>query len=303
MAPEADIPAEISGINSTLSSNGASGKPIWLTEQGMVSDGDGYTLPSVSEQDAAQIYVRDVVTAASQGVPRFFWFCADVTPTYGSTVLYGNYVPRPRLTALAACASFTEGMPYQKSYTPSGANTYAYMFKGTSQATCVIWNPCSGMTVTLGIVPSKIQAFDTMGNPLTVGSANGGASSTIQIAFQRPAYIQCNVADYSTLDSALTGMQVASLSPVSVTATPVVGGIQVTLTGTSRTAADGIVSLVPVASKTPTGWPAAQHFQSLALGQSITMRFSVPNKSGVKSVQVIAGTLRLATFTFPYTGH
>ena len=304
MLPEINIPSDVSGIKSVLSSGGASGKPIWFSEAGMMSDDDGYELPSISEQDAAQIAVRDFVVSAAQGVQRFFWFCADATPTYGVTIFYGNYVPRPRLAAIAACASFIEGMPYQKSYTPSGANTYAYMFEGTSQATCVVWNTVSAMTLTLAIAPGKIQAFDTMGNALTVGSANGGASSTIQIAAERPAYLQCNVADYSTLDSAVGGMQVATLAPISVTASPVVGGVQVTVTGTgsTETPADGVVSLVPAASKTPAGWPAAQRFQSLALGQSITLRFSVPNKAGVKSVQVSAGSLRMATYTFPYTG-
>ena len=232
-----------------------------------------------------------------------FGSCADVTPTYGFACFYGNYVPRPRLTALAACASFIEGMSYQKSYTPSSTNTYAYFFKGTSAATCVIWNTGSGMTLTLAIAPTKIQAFDTMGNSIPVGSANGGASSTVQIAVERPAYIQCAVGDYSTLDSALTGMQVATLAPVSVVATQVVGGVQVTVTSTSQASVDGIVSLIPVASKTPSGWPAAQRFQGLALGQTATFRFTVPNRSGVKSVQVVAGNLRMATFTFPYTGH
>ena len=305
MLPEINIPSDVSGIKSVLSSGGASGKPLWFSEAGMMSDDDGYELPSISEQDAAQIAVRDFVVSAAQGVQRFFWFCADATPTYGVTVFYGNYVPRPRLAAIAACASFIEGMPYQKSYTPSGANTYAYLFKGTSQATCVVWNTVSAMTLTLAIAPGKIQAFDTMGNALTVGSANGGALLTIQIAAERPAYLQCNVADYSTLDSALGGMQVTALAPISVTASPVVGGVQVTVTGTgsTETPADGVVSLVPVASKTPSGWPAAQCFQSLASGQSIILRFSVPNKAGVKSVQVTAGSLRTATYTFPYTGH
>ena len=76
----------------------------------------------------------------SQGSQRFFWFSADNPPTYGFSVTFGDYIPRPRLAALNACASFLEGMTYQKSYIPSGKTTYAYMFKGTSNGVCVMWN-------------------------------------------------------------------------------------------------------------------------------------------------------------------
>ncbi len=300
--PEASYPATLTAIKNTMSAGGAGGRPIWDSEQGLVGDDDGYTLPSNSEVDVAQLYTRDVVSANSQGSQKYFLFCADVTPTYGMSVFFGNYVPRPRLAALNACASFIDGMPYQKSYTPTGTNTYAHLFKGTSAATCVVWNTCSGMTLTLAIAPGKIQAYDTMGNSLPVGSTNGGAASTVKIAVERPAFIQCAVGDYNTLDTALTGMQVTGLSPVSVVATPVVGGVQVTLTGVSQAAVDGIVSLIPAATPTPAGWPAAQHFQSLALGKSVSFRFALPSKAAVKSVQVVAGNLRLATFTFPYSG-
>jgi hypothetical protein len=303
MLPDKNYPIQMAAIKSAMSGGGAGGKPIWHSEQGIVSDGDGYTLPSVSEQDTAQLYVRNIVTAISQGSQRFFWFSMDSTPMFGYSIFYGNYAPRPRLAALNACASFIDGVPCQKSYTPSGANTYGYMFMGTSTATCVIWNSVSAMTLTLAIAPSKLQVFDTMGNAVTVGSANGGASSTIQLAAEYPAYIQCAIGDYSTLDSALSGMQVTSLSPISVAATPVVGGVQVTITGVSPAPVDGIVSLLPTASKTPNGWPPAQRFQGLALGQSTTLRFTVPNRAGIASVQVLVGNRQLATFTFPYVGH
>ncbi len=302
MTPEASIPGEISGIQSTLSAGGAAGKPIWLTEEGMVSDGDGYTLPSVSEPDAAQIYVRDVVTAWTQGVPRFFWFDADVTPTYGATVLYGNYVPRPRLTALAACASLLDGTTYQKSYIPSGANYYAHMFNGTNSngscGVCVVWNSVTGMSLNLPIAAGKLQAFDTMGNPITV---SGTTSATVQVPTARPTYLQCALSDYSLLDSAVSGMTVTPLSPVTITAVPVAGGVEVTLTGASYNSVEGTVSLVSAQQPAPAGWPAAQHFQSLGLGQSQSFRFSLPATATVSQVQVTAGDLRMQQFTVPYT--
>ena len=62
----------------------------------------------------AQLYTRDVITAVAAGSQRFFWFSADDTPEYGFTVFFGDYVPRPRLAALAACASFIEGTTFQK---------------------------------------------------------------------------------------------------------------------------------------------------------------------------------------------
>ena len=118
-----------------------------------------------------------------------------------------------------------------------------------------------------------------------------------------PTFLQCAVADYSALDTAVVGHADHGLSPVTITASPVVGGIQVTLTGASSVPADGIVSLVPAASKTPTGWPPPQRFQGLAIGQSITLRFSVPNKAGVKQISLVCGDRQLMTVTVQYIGH
>ena len=154
--------------------------------------------------------------------------------------------------------------------------------------------------MTLAIAPSKISAFDTMGNAIPV---TGSTSATIQFQIQRPTFVQCAVADYSTLDAAVSGMTITALSPVTITASPVVGGIQVTLTGASLVSTDGIVSLVPAAARTPTGWPAPQHFQGLANGQSITLRFSLPDKAGVKQISLVCGDRQLVTVTVPYTGH
>jgi hypothetical protein len=47
-------------------------------EQGLEGNNDGYGLRGDAEDDIAQLYIRDVVTAASQGSQKFFWFSQDV---------------------------------------------------------------------------------------------------------------------------------------------------------------------------------------------------------------------------------
>jgi hypothetical protein len=81
-----------------------------------------------------------------------------------------------------------------------------------------------------------------------------------------------------------------------------VGGVQVTLTGASSSPVDGVLDLIPAASTTPTGWPAAQRFQSLASGQSQEFGFTLPNGAAVGQVRVVCGNRRLQTVTAPYTG-
>ncbi len=303
MVPEKNYPLEIKTGNpnlmSIMSAGGAGSKEIWHSEQGIPGDDDGYAAPASSEQDVTQLYVRNIITAVSLGSKHFFWFSSDNPPNATMGLYYENYVPRQRLAALNACASFIEGNAYQKSYTLSNAGAYAHLFKGTS-AVAVIWNTLNGMNVVLtGLSPAKVQAFDTMGNSITVG---GTTDATIQLASERPAYLQCALADYSLLDSALGGMQVNASSPVVIAAGPVVGGVQVTLTGASSSPVDGTVGLVWAAPSQPTGWPAAQRFQSLASGQSQAFKFVLPNKAAVKQVSVVCGNRRLQTVTVPYSG-
>ena len=303
MLPEKNYAPGVAALRSVMTSGGCpTSMPIWDSEQGINADGDGYEVNWMSETDVAQYYARDVITAASQGSQRFFWFTADNPPTDGFAVTFGDsYTPRPRLAALNACASFLEGLTYQHSYIPSGKNSYAHVFKGANTGACAIWNTVSGMTVTLSMDASKVQAFDTMGNAIPV--TGGSTSATIQIPLQRPTFLQCAIADYSTFDAALLTMRITAVSPVTITASPVVGGIQVILTGASSAPVDGIVSLVPAASRTPSGWPSPQRFQGLALGQSVTLRFSLPNKAGVEQISLVCGDRQLATFTVPYIGH
>ncbi len=303
MLPEINYPLELKtgspNLTSIMQAGGASGKEIWHSEQGIQGDNDGYGTPAVTEADVAQYYVRNIITATSLGSKHFFWFSSDNPPATEWGIYYENYVPRPRLAALNACASFIEGSPYQKSYTPTGTTVYAHLFKGTNAA-CVIWNTSSAMSVVLnGLPAAKVQAFDTMGNPLTV---TGTSNATVQLAQERPAYLQVALADYNLLDSALAAMQVTAVSAVTIKASPVTGGVQVTLTGASSSPADGVVDLIPAAATTPVGWPAAQRFQGLALGQSQTFRFTLPNKAAVSQVRVRCGDRRLVEVRVPYSG-
>ena len=169
MLPEKNYGPGVAPLRTVMTAGGCpTTMPLWDTEEGIHADGDGYKTTWMTETDVAQYYARDVICAAVQGSQRFFWFSADNPPTYGFSVTFGDYIPRPRLAALNACASFLEGLTYQKSYIPSGKTTYAYMFKGTSNGVCVMWNTDSAASVTLAIPASEISAFDTMGNAIPV---------------------------------------------------------------------------------------------------------------------------------------
>ena len=138
-----------------------------------------------------------------------------------------------------------------------------------------------------------------MGNPIPI---TGTTTSTIQVAAERPTFLQCNIADYSALDTAVSRATVATVCTVNIATTPIVGGVQVTLTGASPTPVDGIVDLFAAASTTPKGWPAAQHFQGLALGQSQSFTFVVPAKAAIGQVRVRCGDRRMTTTTVALHG-
>jgi hypothetical protein len=302
--PEKNYPLRIStgspSVNSVMAAGGCpAGTPLWHTEQGIHVDGDGFKVKSVSETDVAQLLTRNYVTAAAQGSKRFFWFSVDDTPAFGYTIFFGDYVPRPRLGALAACASFLEGANFVKTYKPD-SNTFAHMFQGTSTGVCVFWNTVTPMQLTLAINPSKLQAFDTMGNAIPIV---GTTTSTIQVAMERPTYLQCNIADYGALDAAMSTAQAVNVPTVNIAMAPTVGGVRVTLTGASPVPVDGIIDLIAAASPTPKAWPAAQWFQGLAMGQSQSFTFVVPAKAGISQVRVRCGDRRTLETRVSYTAH
>jgi hypothetical protein len=273
-------------------------KPIWHTEQGIMADDDGYRACMMSESESASLYARNLVTCSTLGVGKYFWFSAQTSPTYGAAVFYEDYIPRPTLLALNACASFIEGLKYQKSVSPNTA-TYAHLYRGPS-AVCVAWNTNAPMRLSLPIPLDKVKAFDTMGNPVRVVA--GKDRAVVEFPVDRPIYLRCAGGDYTLLEEAVTDAEVAYVDPVVVTCNASGRGIEVKVTNQSRRAQDGVVDLVSGEEQTPAGGPRAQHFQSLGSGESKSFAFAMPDKSAVREVRVRVGDRQMQEVKAPVKG-
>ena len=83
---------------------------------------------------------------------------------------------------------------------------------------------------------------------------------------------------YAALEKAIAEAKAINVDPVAVTKRAAEGGIEVTVVNPSRGPQDGVVELVPPAGDTPAGWPVRQYFQSLAPGESRTLKFALPGK-------------------------
>jgi hypothetical protein len=296
-SPETNLPRRAKEVDAVLKA-GNCDKPIWHTEQGLSGDDDGYAPETQSAADVAALYIRNFVMARSLGVQKYFWFSAQTSPTYGMAVFYENYIPRPRLAALNACASFLGGSSCRKSYRP-GENAYAFLFEGAAPVG-VVWNLNAPAHVSLPMPATAVHAFDMMGNPMPVLAENGGA--VVQCAAARPVFLQCATTDAALLEKALAAMQVKDMDPVLIEAGPVAGGVQVTVTGASPTSVDGALALIPAPGSMAANWPAAQHFQSLEMGQSRTFTFALPGGAAASQVKVVCGDRALKTVTVPYAG-
>ncbi len=300
MRPETDQPARISAVRTTMTNGGCpSTMPIWDTEVGIFGDGDGYLFPTVSEADIASLYIRNVVTAKSLGVAKYFWFAADSGAGYGFGTYYENYTPRPRMMALNATASFIEGLTWQTSYQPAGTTIYAHLLNGAN-GVCVLWSTSGPAQLTLAIPTSELSVYDTMGNALAV---TGSTSSTFSIAGERPVFLVVASANYSTLNTAVSGLSAVntaiSLSYVTNSST----SITVTVTNQSTAWQDGFVSLIPIGSPSP--WPANELFDSLAPGDSRSFTFTFTGSTTTANLSQISctvGTLSKQTVTINYTG-
>jgi hypothetical protein len=295
-APEVNLPARMKEVRELLRAAGAE-KPIWHTEQGIMADDDGYRACMMSEAESASLYTRNLVTCGALGVGKYFWFSAQTSPTYGASVFYENYIPRSPLVALNACASFTEGLKYQKSVNPDTA-TYAHLYRGAS-AVCVAWNINAPMLLSLPLPSDKVKAFDTMGNAVQVVSEKDRA--VVEFPVDRPIYLQCPGDDYTLLEKALEDAEVEYVDPVVVTSNASSRGIEVKVTSRSRTAHDGVVDLVSAEEKKPAGWPMAQHFQSLGSGESKSFTFAMPDKTAVREVRVRVGDRQMQEVKVPVT--
>ena len=77
--PDTHFPTQLSAVRAAMKAGGVGDKQIWHSEQGLQGNDDGYGYPGISEADIAQLYIRDVVTAAANGGSKFFWFSQDVS--------------------------------------------------------------------------------------------------------------------------------------------------------------------------------------------------------------------------------
>lgn len=285
--PEANMTKQTAAVRSVLTAAGCGNMPIWHTEQGLRSDGDGYSVSPLSEADTAALYTRDVVVASSLGIQKFFWFSAQTSPGYTMAVFYENYIPRPRLTALNACASFLEGLKYRKSFQPV-KNAYVHLYDGANP-TCVVWSLNAPVRLSLPVRPGALalQVFDLMGNPVPVTTEKDGIA--IEMPAERPMYLRCGGGEYAALEKALAGAKMTALDPVLVKARPTAGGLEVTVISRSPAVLDGVVEMVASTDVPPAGWPASKHFHSLKPEESQTFTLALPAGAGEGRVRVRVG--------------
>ena len=104
--------------------------------------------------------------------------------------------------------------------------------------------------------------------------------------------------DAGLLKKAIAGLQVTDVEPVVVTASPSAGGVQVKVTNHSPKPQDGVVELMPATGAAP----AAQHFHSLASGESASFSFALPAKGAAGQVRVRAGDRQMKEVKTPYPG-
>ena len=291
--PEMNLPKQTEALRAIMAADGGE-KPIWHTEQGVRGDDDGYIAPTLSEADVAALYTRNTVILRSLGIGKYFWFSAQTSPTYGWAIFYENYIPRPRLAALDACASFLEGAAYRQSCRP-GKNAYAYLFEGTAPV-CVVWNMNSTAYLTLTVQPDAIQAFDLMGTPVPLMAAKDGIE--VRLPSERPVYVRAKAGEYGLLEKTLAAAKVREEAPVAVMARSTADGVEVTVTCQSPATQDGIVEVLPAVGTAP----AAQQFDSLAPGESRKFAFVLPDKGTAGQARVRVGNRQMREVTAALAG-
>jgi hypothetical protein len=301
--PEDRLPERTKAVRSLLARSGGE-KPIWHTEQGVGADGEGYTALALSEAEAAALYTRNFVVARSLDIRKYFWFSSQTSPTYGWAVFYEDYIPRPRLVALNACASFLEGTTFRRAYRLDN-QTYAYLFDGGAPV-CVVWRLDTAAKLDLPMpalrqaqggpepgrgAASSMEAFDLMGNSLPLAAS---AEGSLALPADRPVYLRARVEHgqaserYQALESALAKARVTATDPVTITTRLTAGPhVQVTVTNNGRGLQDGVVELVsPVVAPQPA---TPQHFNSLPPGAKASSEFALPAGHGRGEVRVRCG--------------
>jgi hypothetical protein len=294
--PEVTLPARTVAVRSLLARSGGE-KPLWHTEQGVGADGDGYLALPLSEAEGAALYTRNFVVARSLGIRKYFWFSAQTSPLYGWGVFYQDYIPRPRLVALNACASFLEGTTFQRSYRFS-RHASGYLFAGAAPV-CVVWNLDAPASLSLPLPPAAVEAFDGMGNPAPVTAGRGGSQTELPAA--RPVFLRLRPADggrgaAGALERMLAGARVTVSAPVAVAAKHSRGqALEVIVTNRTPDQMDGVVRLVA-----PSGAiMAVSHFHSLPAAQTRTVSFAIPAAQQAAKIRVLCGDREMQAVEIP----
>ena len=124
----------------------------------------------------------------------------------------------------------------------------------------------------------------------------------IQVAAERPTFLQCNVADYAALNTAMSTAQVTNVCAVNIATTPIVGGIQVTLTGALPDSGGRHPGTAFRGQPNAEGLARARNsFQGLASGQSQSFTFIVPAKAAIGQIRVRCGDRRMIETKVAYT--
>jgi hypothetical protein len=91
-------------------------------------------------------------------------------------------------------------------------------------------------------------------------------------------------------------------APVAVTARASGRDITVTVTSQSQRAQDGVVEILPSADAASEGWPAPQHFCSLAPAESRSFSIALSGAAAARQVRVRVGDREMREVMAEVTG-
>ena len=223
--PEANLPKQTAAVRTILAAHGGD-KPIWHTEQGVGGDDDGYLAPSLSEADVAALYTRNVVTLRR----RHRQVLLVLGPDQPGLRL-GRVLRELHPAAAAGCVE-------RLRLVPGGHGLPAVVYAGQERLRASFPGRCGGVRglelerparLLMSRSIASLRAFDLMGNEVRMEAGGGGME--VSLAAERPVYLRCPAADRAVLEEALAAAKMIELDAVAVTARPVAGGVQVTLTG------------------------------------------------------------------------
>jgi hypothetical protein len=215
-------------------------------------------------------------------------------------VFYEDYIPRPRLVALNACASFLENTVFRR-VCLLDRQTYAYFFGGP-EPVCVLWHLDTTANVVLPLSENSILPFDLWGNGLRPLGGSGAKHLVLEAG--QPVYLRARgdqahgAGRTQTLENAVARARVSVAAPMSVTVRTIAGPrLEVVVTNNTRREQDGVVELLAPAGAAQ---PAPKHFDSLAAGASISFSFALPEGHGRGEVRVRCGDHEIWETKTPY---